>query len=75
VYCLSGRQTKATEQMGRPDPGNLKLSRVRLKSVILMMMMIIMMNYTLLYRQFARILSARHTSTVFIMCWLAEGQH
>ena len=42
--------------MGRPDPGNLKLSRVRLKSVILtmmMMMMMIKMNCTLLYRQFA----------------------
>jgi len=52
MYCLSGRKTKDTEEMGRPDPGNLKLSRIRLKSVILMMM-IIMMNYTLLYRQFA----------------------
>ena len=70
VYCLSGRQRKSTEEMGRSDPGNLKLSRVRLKSVIL-----IMMNYTLLYRQFAWILSARHTSAVFIMCWLAEGWH
>jgi len=54
VYCPSGRQRKAIEEMERADPGNLKLSHIRLKSVILMMMMMMMMmNNALLYRWFA----------------------
>ena len=63
----------AAEEMERSDPGNLKLSWVRLKSVILtiimMMMMMMMMNYACLAGGLHDILSARHTSTVFtIMC-------
>ena len=54
MYCPSGRQRKAIEEMERADPGNLKLSHIRLKSVILMMMMMMMMmNNALLYRWFA----------------------
>jgi hypothetical protein len=70
---------KATEEMERPDPGNLKLSWVRLKSISLMMMMMMMLmmvmttttttttNYARLAGGVHAILSARHTSTVFII--------
>ena len=80
-------KSKATEEMERSDPGNLKLSRVRLKSVILvvvvvvvvvMMMMIIIIIIIIIYACLTGglhdILSARHTSTVLLCVeWLKDG--